>query len=71
MHRPGHAAWKAVAPYALGIVDLAEGPTMLSTLPVERPELLQVGMQVEVRFVHIGSFTLPMFLPTPNEEMKK
>lgn len=71
VHRPGHAAWKAVAPYALGIVDLAEGPTMLSTLPVERPELLQVGMQVEVRFVQIGSFTLPMFLPTPNEEMKK
>lgn len=67
VHRPGHAAWKAVAPYALGIVDLEEGPTMLSTLPVEQLEALQVGMQVGVRFVQIGSFTLPMFSPVPSQ----
>lgn len=68
VHRPGHAAWKTLAPYALGIIELAEGPTMLSTLPVAQPELLQVGMPVAVQFVHIGQFALPMFVPAQHEE---
>lgn len=67
VHRPGHPAWKSIAPYALGIVELDEGPTMLSTLPVENAGALRVGMHVEVRFVRVGNFTLPMFSPVASE----
>lgn len=71
VHRPGHPAWKSVAPYALGIVELNEGPTMLSTLPVEDIGALHVGMQVEVHFVRVGNFTLPMFAPVVPEGVSR
>jgi len=66
VHRPGHPAWKAVAPYALGIVELKEGPTMLSTLPLQNTSELQVGMLMQVKFVQVGDVMLPMFTPDGN-----
>lgn len=63
VHRPGHAAWKAAAPYVLGIVRLDEGPSMLSTITTEAHQKLHIDMPIEVRFVKVGQFTLPMFEP--------
>ena len=63
VHKPGHSAWNAVAPYALGLIQLAEGPTMLSTLVEVDPGALRVGMPVQVRFVHVGDYDMPMFAP--------
>lgn len=64
VHRPGHDAWKAAAPYVLAIVRLEEGPSMLSTLVCPAHEVPDIGTPVQVRFVRIGQFTLPMFEPT-------
>jgi len=63
VHKPGHAAWREIAPYALGVIALREGPCMLSTLPVRDLRLLTVGLPVRVCFVTLGQFTLPMFQP--------
>ncbi|MGT2466795.1 OB-fold domain-containing protein [Mesorhizobium atlanticum] len=42
MHKPGHPGWLPAAPYVVGLIELAEGPTMLSLiLPGTQP--LQVG----------------------------
>lgn len=66
VHRPGHPAWMPIAPYALGIVELAEGPSMLSLFVTHNPDELKVGMPVRVSFVRIGDFTLPAFAPAIN-----
>jgi len=60
VHRPGHPAWAAVAPYAVGLVELAEGPTMLSHIMVPLDQLV-VGMPLVVRMTQVGTETLPFF----------
>jgi uncharacterized protein len=63
IHRPGHFAWAAVAPYVIVLVTLDEGPTMLSQLLVDDPEQARVGMRVALHPVQIGEYTLPFFAP--------
>lgn len=63
VHRPGHPAWEALAPYVLGIVHLADGPQMLSHILLESQEAAYVGMALEMRPTRIGQFTLPFFAP--------
>lgn len=61
VHRPGHFAWGAAAPYTIAIVELDEGPTMLSQLLVTNAEQVTVGMRVSLRPVEVGKFVLPFF----------
>jgi uncharacterized protein len=61
IHRPGHFAWSAVAPYVIALIDLEEGPTMLSQLLIDDVNAARVGMKVSVRPVEIGKYTLPFF----------
>jgi uncharacterized OB-fold protein len=65
VHRAGHPAWEAVAPYALGLVELDEGPTMLATLVDVDAADLKIGMPLLVRHVRIGDYVLPMFTAAP------
>lgn len=60
IHRPGHPGWAPAAPYTIGLVTLAEGPTLLSHLFVPNPLL---HMPLRARFERIGSETLPCFEP--------
>jgi uncharacterized OB-fold protein len=62
--RPAHPAWSPVAPYSVGLVALAEGPTMLSHL-LASPADLAAGLPLQVRFVTVGAGTLPFFEPLP------
>ena len=62
VHRPGHPAWEAVAPYAIGLVELEEGPTMLSHILVA-PDRLAVGLPLEVAMTRVGEEVLPFFAP--------
>lgn len=62
VHRPGHPGWAQVTPYVVGIVALAEGPTMLSHILVA-PEDAVVGMKLAVRMTKVGPETLPCFEP--------
>lgn len=70
IHRPGHFAWSAVAPYVIALIDLEEGPTMLSQLIVDAPADACVGMHVTLRAVQIGKYTLPFFEPARETRQK-
>lgn len=59
-HRPGNAQWAELAPYTIGLVRITEGPVLLSTILVE-PHQLHAEMDLKVRFVDVGLFSLPMF----------
>ena len=63
VHRPGHPAWAAVAPYTIGLVKLEEGPTMLSHIlgPLDQ---LAVGMPLAVAMTRVGEEVLPFFAPS-------
>ncbi|UOA16957.1 Zn-ribbon domain-containing OB-fold protein [Sulfitobacter dubius] len=60
IHKPGHPGWFAVAPYSVGLVELAEGPTLLSHL---LSEALEVGMALQLAPTSIGGRVLPCFRP--------
>jgi uncharacterized protein len=68
VHRPGHPGWMAVAPYTLGLVALAEGPTMLSHILGEAP---QVGLPLAFAPTNIGGRVLPCFRIITNQIPKK
>lgn len=60
VHRAGHPGWQPATPYAVGLVALAESPTMLSHILVP-PEELSVGMPLKLRITRIGAVLLPCF----------
>jgi uncharacterized OB-fold protein len=52
------------APYVVALVDLGEGPRMMTRLVGLEPAAARVGMPVEVRFVDLDDqFKLPCFGP--------
>lgn len=63
VHRPGHPGWSKVAPYFVILVELDEGPTMLSHL-VGETDGIAVGDRLQFRPVNIGGRTLPCFEPS-------
>jgi uncharacterized protein len=52
-------------PYAIAVVQLAEGPRMMTNLVgiEQTPEALVLDMELEVVFEERGSVMLPMFTP--------
>ncbi len=62
-HRP-HPAWDA--PYSIAIVELDEGPRMMSNVVGcdQTPEALQLDMPLVVEFEKVSDeITLPLFKP--------
>lgn len=60
VHRPPPGF--ADAPYVVGLVDLEEGPRMMTRLLDARPEQASVGQKVEVLIC--GEPPLPYFRPS-------
>ncbi|MCB1444367.1 MAG: Zn-ribbon domain-containing OB-fold protein [Rhizobiaceae bacterium] len=60
VYKPGHPGWGPVAPYFVGLVELDEGPTMLSHIlsPGGAPA---VGDRLSMKAENIGGRTLPLF----------
>jgi len=54
-------------PYVVAVVELAEGPRLLSNVVGARPEAVRVGMAVQAEFVTQGGFKLPVFRPEGEE----
>ena len=70
VHKPGHPGWLPVAPYVVGLVELAEGPTMLSfILPGMRSP--GVGNALLLAPTAIGGRVLPAFKPAETETEEK
>lgn len=61
VHRPGHPGWEEIAPYPLGIVQLEEGPSMLTQLLVDSEEEWKQGDALQVKFVKVNEVALPFF----------
>lgn len=63
LHRAVHPAWQSRAPYVTALVDLEEGPRLLSNVVGIDPRDARVGLAVEVVFEVEGEATLPRFVP--------
>lgn len=62
VHRAPGPAFKADVPYAVLLVELTEGPRMISTFIGGRPEEVTFDMDVELTFDKVSEdFTLPRF----------
>ncbi|RWZ58606.1 hypothetical protein EQV77_06465 [Halobacillus fulvus] len=60
VHRPGNAAWKPLAPYVVGVVELKEGPSMLSHILTDHSNLAY-QQEVEIDLITAGNQPLPFF----------
>ena len=58
------APWPTRVPYVAAVVDLEEGPRMLTNVEGCEPEALEVGMALQVAFrEETEELTLPVFVP--------
>jgi uncharacterized OB-fold protein len=61
VHRAAHEALASAVPYVVALIDLAEGPRMMSRLRVP-PDDARIGLDVRVAFERISDeVTLPIF----------
>ncbi len=64
VHRPLGKPFADDVPYTVAIVELAEGPRMMSNLKDVDPQKVRVGMPVQVSFEEVTEeITLPKFVP--------
>jgi uncharacterized OB-fold protein len=67
-HRPA-PGFEDEAPYAIAVVQLAEGPRMMTNLTgaPHVPEDLELDMPLRVTFERRGEVSVPMFAPAPGD----
>lgn len=70
-HRPA-PGFEDDAPYAIAVVQLAEGPRMMTSIVgvPNTPEALELDMPLRVRFEKRGELSLPVFGPAGQEESR-
>ncbi len=61
IHKPGHPAWMPATPYTVGLVTLAEGPTMTSLIIRGKGDTLEIGDALILAPTLIGGRVLPAF----------
>lgn len=60
-----HPSFSGQVPYAVAIVELEEGPRVMTTITTVNVRDVRVGMAVEVHFAPTDShFKIPVFRPT-------
>lgn len=61
-HRPAGPAFKAEVPYVVALIDLKEGPRMLSNIVTDDPATVRIGLPVRVHFEDVSEeISLPKF----------
>jgi uncharacterized OB-fold protein len=63
-HRAWHPAYQDKIPYNVSLIDLEEGPRLVSNVVDIPPEDVRVGIPVEVVYEDHEEYTLPKFRPT-------
>ncbi len=64
VHRNDLPPFNDKVPYIAAVVDLEEGPRMMTTVVGVDPDALAVGMELQVDFVEHGEgFHIPVFRP--------
>lgn len=61
IHHPADPVFAESTPYVLALIELEEGPTMMSNIVGENRFDTAIGDAVEVVFENAGGFTLPRF----------
>jgi uncharacterized OB-fold protein len=64
MHRVYHPAFADKVPYVVAVVQLAEGPRVLTNIVGVPPDHVRCEMPVGVVFDERGDMTIPQFRPT-------
>ena len=59
--RAAGPAFQADVPYVIALIDLEEGPRMMSNIVTEDVEAVRIGQRVKVTFDDSGEYTLPKF----------
>jgi uncharacterized OB-fold protein len=63
IHQKYNAAWADRVPYNVALIQLAEGPRLVSNVvPLSRPDV-EVGMSVQVVFEDEDGVPIPRFAP--------
>lgn len=64
VHRAPSPAFAAEVPYVVAVVELEEGPRLMTNIVDCAPDAVRVGMSVRVAFRRMSdSITLPVFEP--------
>ncbi len=64
-HRPAGPAFQGDVPYVVALIDLREGPRMISNIVGIAPALVRIGQSVRVAFEDVTEeLTLPKFIVT-------
>lgn len=70
VHHSVHPVTAGAIPYVIALVELDEGPRILTNLRNCAPEEVSVGLPVEVIFEDLDdTVTLPQFTPAATEEV--
>jgi len=63
-HRANHPAFTNCVPYVVAVIELDEGPRLLSNITDVDPDKVHCGMRVFVRFIDLSTeIALPVFSP--------
>lgn len=68
VHRPGHPAWQAHVPYVLAIVELDEGPWVVTNVLDVPCEEVSVGMRVRLALPVRDDGAPLQFVPATNAD---
>jgi hypothetical protein len=68
VHRASAREFNDGRPYVVAIVELSEGVRMMSNIVECDPTSVYVGMLVEARFEDHDEYSLPVFIPTIDEQ---
>jgi uncharacterized OB-fold protein len=60
-YQPFSPSWASRVPYAIATVELDEGVRMLSDIPDDDLDQVEIGHRVEVFFEDLEEITLPRF----------
>ncbi|TCP55334.1 hypothetical protein EV191_102546 [Tamaricihabitans halophyticus] len=63
VHRPGHPAWEPEVPYVLALVELDEGPRLMTNIVNIAPAEMRVGLAVRAVFDDTADTSLVHFAP--------
>jgi len=61
VHRPAHPGWVPAAGYIVGLVELTEGPVMLSLILPQENRPLKTGDPLRLHPTDVGGRILPVF----------
>jgi uncharacterized OB-fold protein len=65
IHRPPFPVFRDKVPYVLAIIELTEGVRMMTNIIGCEPNMVEIGMPVEVTFEDVTEeITLPQFKPS-------